>query len=418
MVLRPTLCSMTIEHDLRAVAEAVRARIPELAQNIEHVTAEQVPEMYGKDPVLAETESPSITSALTGIVDGLSGGRRIPERASDAALREARVAAQAGIDLHGLLRTYRIGQSIMWGVILEETMAILDSDERRMPVLKQISDYQYEWNNRVTESVIAAYQAEHDAYFFRSQDRRRRAIVSDILRGIPSDTPELGYNVRTAHLALVAWGRSPEATIRSLAGAMSARHLIVSGTSGTYLAWLGDTAIARTLEERPDAITAMPGTYLALGEVQQGLEGFRLSHRQAWQAYRVSRVRPREVTRYPEIALESLMLKDRQAVRDFMARELGALDEGDSRAEVLRSTLKAYFQSGQNAAATATAIHVHERTVAYRLRSIESRLGVPISARRDELAVALRLSDLLDVADDQVEPGDDDGDTYPIERPI
>lgn len=409
---------MSIEHDLRAVAEAVRGRIQELVASIAHTTAEQVPELYGKDPVLAETESPSITDALTSILDGLSGGRRVPERASEAALREARVAAQAGIDLQKLIRTYRIGQSIMWGVLLEETLAALDSDERRMAVLKQISDYQYAWNDKVTESVIAAYQAEHDAYFLRSQDRKRRAIVSDILRGLPSDTPELGYNVRTTHLALVAWGRSPEANIRAIAAALGARALVVSGTSGTYLAWLGDSNIARSLEERPEAVAAMTDTYLALGEVEQGLEGFRLSHRQAWQAYRVSRLRPRDLTRYPEVALESLMLKDPQAVRDFVARELRVLSEGGSRAEVLRSTLKAYFQSSQNAAATASAIHVHERTVAYRLRSIESHLGVPISARRDELAVALRLSDLIDDPDNQIQARDDVVETEWIEHPI
>lgn len=139
----------------------------------------------------------------------------------------------------------------------------------------------------------------------------------------------------------------------------------------------------------------MPGTFLALGDVGQGIEGFRLSHRQAWQAYRVSRLHPKPIVRYADVALESLLLRDRRAVRDFVKRELAALDETDTRADVLRATLEAYFRCGQNAASTAQAIHVHERTAAYRLRSIESRLGVTISARRDELAVALRLANLL-----------------------
>lgn len=392
---------MSIERDLRTVAEAVRARIPSLIASIEQECSKQVPDIRDKvDPVLAEIETPSIASALASIVDGLAAGRRLPDSASEAALREARALAQAGADLHSLLRTYRIGQSITSDAILEETMRVVDTDQRRMAVLKQASDFLYAWNNKVTESVIATYQAEHDAFFFRSQDRKRRAIVNDILRGVPSDTEHLGYNVRTEHLAVVAWGRSPEANIRALAVALEARHLTVSGTSGSHLGWLGATAIGRALDERPDAIRALPGTYLALGEVEQGLEGFRLSHRQAWQAYRVSRVRPRDVTRYPDIALEALTLKDRQGVRDFVARELGALAEDDSRGGVLQSTLRAYFQSGQNAAATANAIHVHERTVAYRLRSIESRLGSTINARRDELGVALRLADLLNLGDD------------------
>ncbi|PKH38499.1 PucR C-terminal helix-turn-helix domain-containing protein [Nocardioides alpinus] len=392
---------MTIETDLRAVADAVRARIPELVSAIERMSLQEVPEIHEKDdPVLAEAERPSIISALTSIIDGLARGRRPPDRASDAALQEARVAAQAGIDLHSLLRTYRVGQSILWDVILEETLRAVDSDEQRITILRQASDYQYAWNNKVTESVIATYQAEHNAYFFRSQDRKRRAVVSDILRGVPADVQQLGYSLRAGHLAVVAWGRSPEANIRALAVALDARHLTVSGTSGTYLGWLGSSALYRVLEARPESIRSMPETHLALGDVEHGIEGFRLSHRQAWQAYRVGRLRASGVVRYGDVALESLVLKDRQAVHDFVSRELGALHEEDSRGELLKATLQAYFQCGQNAASTAQAIHVHERTVAYRLRSIESRLGVTISDRRDELAVALRLANLFNQASD------------------
>lgn len=388
---------MTIETDLQVVANAVRARIPELVSAIERTSAQEVPEIYEKDdPVYNEAERSSVLSALTSIVDGLAGGRRPPDRPSDAALQEARIAAQAGIDLHSLLRTYRVGQSILWDVILEETLRVVDSDERRMSVLRQASDYQYGWNNKVTEAVIAAYQAEHNAYFFRSQDRKRRAVVSDILRGMPADVQQLGYSLRAEHLAVVAWGRSPEANIRALAVSLDARHLTVSSTSGTYLGWLGSSTLKRVLEERPEAARAMGETHLALGEVAHGVDGFRLSHRQAWQAYRVGKLRSADVVNYSDVALEALMLKDRQAVQDFVSRELGPLhDEDDPRGELLKSTLRAYFRSGQNAASTAQAIHVHERTVAYRLRSIESRLGVTIGARRDELAVALRLADLL-----------------------
>lgn len=387
---------MSIEHDLRTVAEAVRARIPDLAAEIERQVLDQVPESHGKDdPVLAESERPSIMSALTSIVDGLATGRRLPDRATDAALQEARVVAQAGVDLHALLRTYRVGQAVTWNALLEEAIRVIPDDDRRVAVLRQASDYHYAWNDRVTEGVIAAYQAEHNAYFFRSQDRKRRAIVSDLLRGVPTDSEQLGYNLRTEHLALVAWGRAPEVNIRTIAQALDARHLTVSGTSGTVLGWLGGSSIKRILEERPEELRAADGTFLSVGEVARGIEGFRLSHRQAWQAYRVNRIRPTGVLRYDEVALEALVLRDRQAMRDFVSRELRGIDAPEARTDVLRDTLKAYFKAGQNAASAANAIHVHERTVAYRLRSIEQRLGVSINSRRDEIAVALRLAEIL-----------------------
>lgn len=67
----------------------------------------------------------------------------------------------------------------------------------------------------------------------------------------------------------------------------------------------------------------------------------------------------------------------------------------DARSRLLRETLRAYFDAGQNAAAAAAALGVHERTVTYRLRSIEERLGRPLRTRRDELGVALRLAPVV-----------------------
>ncbi|MGH9043820.1 MAG: helix-turn-helix domain-containing protein, partial [Acidimicrobiales bacterium] len=66
---------------------------------------------------------------------------------------------------------------------------------------------------------------------------------------------------------------------------------------------------------------------------------------------------------------------------------------------ILRTTLEAYFASDQNAVSTSHRLHIHERTVSYRLRSIEEWLDTTIASRRDELAISLRLHRLLDAAD-------------------
>jgi DNA-binding PucR family transcriptional regulator len=76
-----------------------------------------------------------------------------------------------------------------------------------------------------------------------------------------------------------------------------------------------------------------------------------------------------------------------------VARELRGLDGADVRSVRLRGTLRAYFASGQNAAAAAAMLGVHEHTVGYRLRTIEERLGRPVTTRRAELEMALRLLD-------------------------
>ena len=78
----------------------------------------------------------------------------------------------------------------------------------------------------------------------------------------------------------------------------------------------------------------------------------------------------------------------------LLARELSGLDADDIRSGRLRQTLREW-RPGQNAAAAAAALGVHEQTVAQRLRTVEERTGRPVAARRAELETALRLRDLL-----------------------
>ena len=54
-----------------------------------------------------------------------------------------------------------------------------------------------------------------------------------------------------------------------------------------------------------------------------------------------------------------------------------------------------WAQSRRDPLPAAAVLGVHDRTVLYRLRSIEDRIGHPISSRRDEIAVALRLARLV-----------------------
>jgi DNA-binding PucR family transcriptional regulator len=102
-----------------------------------------------------------------------------------------------------------------------------------------------------------------------------------------------------------------------------------------------------------------------------------------------------------------------------MERELGPLVAADARTAELRRTVRAYFGVGQNASAAAALLGVHDRTVANRLATVEERLGRPLTRRRDELAVALRIHELLvpqaarddgpDAGDSVVEAGIADG---------
>ena len=100
------------------------------------------------------------------------------------------------------------------------------------------------------------------------------------------------------------------------------------------------------------------------------------------------------MTHYDDVALECVMLADERAARAFVAAELAPLDRGRDGGK-LRETLTAYFASGFNASAAAATLQVNDRTIAYRLNSIEEQLGRSVRARQTELQAAIRLERVL-----------------------
>jgi DNA-binding PucR family transcriptional regulator len=159
--------------------------------------------------------------------------------------------------------------------------------------------------------------------------------------------------------------------------------------------WIGASAIASSWPSVARRTPVPAHTFLALGAPACGAEGFRLSRRQALEAARALRLTGGPLGTYDELSLEALVLRDERAARDFLERELGPLLDHEKRTDVLLGTLRVYADSNWNAASASARLGVHERTVGYRLATIEERLGHPLAARRDEIGVALRLQAAL-----------------------
>jgi hypothetical protein len=208
---------------------------------------------------------------------------------------------------------------------------------------------------------------------------------------------QLGYPLSVAHIGVVAWGREPERAVKELAQALGCVRLMTPGAGRSIWAWLGGSM---RIDPRPECLLAQftppEATYVAVGDVASGVEGFAESHRQALLAYRVAVITGQPIVRYDDIALEALVVQDERLARRFAERALGPLATSDARTATLRKTLRAYFSLGQNASAAGALLRVNDRTVAYRISTIEERLGYPVTRRRDELALALRIHDLFE----------------------
>jgi len=350
------------------------------------------------DPDFVELYRASYAELLQFICKGLDGGTDLAQLELPAAVvAEMRATAALGIELNAVLRVCRIAQRLMLEQAIETAHATIADAALRTTVLRAVSRWLFDYFDWLALRESEVYEHERDL-LVRDRALRRRQVVRDVLDGRALASGALDYELERDHLAVIAWGEEPERALCRLRGATGLDLVEVAGTGSTAWAWLGAGRIGEREVGAASRFVPPMGTHLAIGEPAHGVDGFRLTHRQAWNVYRIIRHAPQPVTLHADVALLTLTLQDPALAREFVHRELGPLAEHDERNAILIETLRAYFAAGQNAASAAAALGVHNRTVLYRLRSIEDRLGYPLGARRDELAVAVRLHPVLPAA--------------------
>jgi hypothetical protein len=392
-----------VDGDVRRVAAWLEDNVEAVTDRLMDRLRDEVPEYFeGVDPVMVDAGRDGAVANLLAIAYGLGRGRSLPDQLPTGVVEEALAVAQEGLPWISLLRTYTIGHASAWEQLTAEVEGWRLEDGARVELLRVVSRYLFGYIDRVTGELAEVYQQERDR-ILRSQERRRTALIRELLAGMPVSEDQLGYRLRVDHLGVVAWGREPEAAATELAHELGCALLIAPGAGRSIWAWLGGRSrIDASAQSMLARFAPVNGTFVACGEVASGADGFARTHRQALLAYRVAVVGGRPMTRYAEVALEALVIQDERLAREFMEGELGPLVLEDARTAELRRTLRAYFGAGGNASAAGALLGVHDRTVAYRLTTIEERIGHPLTKRHDELAVALRIYGLL-----VPEPSDD-----------
>ncbi|MGZ4270976.1 MAG: PucR family transcriptional regulator [Solirubrobacteraceae bacterium] len=386
-----------IDRELSELAGWIEAGLGELVEAVDERQREQVPGyLDGAAPIVDACGREATASILQAIAAGLTSGREAPAHLPPGAVHQAAVAAAEGVPWATVARTHTIAHAVVWErLIAELEQRDLDGD-RRAAVLQVLSRFLFGLVDHITTELSGVYAGERER-LVRDSERRKTALVRDLLAGLPVAPDQLAYELRSEHLGAIAWGADPEAAATSLAAAGDLRLLTVDGPGDVVWAWLGGQPTIGARALRALASAAVPAdTCVALGEPAAGPAGFRATHLQASEAQRVALHRPQPLTRYDHVALEALALQDTRLAREFAVRELGPLAAAEDRAATLRDTLRAYFITGQNASAAAAMLGVHERTVSYRLASAGERLGRPIAQRRDELALALRVLAVLE----------------------
>jgi DNA-binding PucR family transcriptional regulator len=377
------------------LAAELAARRAELVADYTSRLREELPEWSVERPELADTIRVGAGEAIGGELRALAEGT-LPETCPEFDAEGARQCARLGVPLDAVVLQYRLGHAVQWDAWFEIVEGHALSAAHRRELLERGSRFFFAYANRLTRFVVAEYESEHEK-LLRQSEQRRAFLVRELLAGRDIDAAPLGYDLELHHLGVIAWGDAPDAAIGALARTLDRTALVVSADRSASWGWLGGVRpLAARRLSRLNQVQLPEETRLALGDEEQGPEGFRRTHRQAAMARRIGERRPGRLIAYGDVALEALASADRRAAAEFVARELRALDGSDRRSERLRETLAQYFRCGQNAAAAAAALGVHQQTVGQRLRTVEERIGGPVNARRAELEVALRLRDCLD----------------------
>jgi sugar diacid utilization regulator len=245
---------------------------------------------------------------------------------------------------------------------------------------------------RLSELFRRACEREFSRVGGIDDDFRLRAALR-ALEGQWVDPAELGYDLASHHIAVVADTASP---LEDVARRTAWQLLQVRAPDGGVWGWLG--ARTRISEDDLDDLIASQSSRdvtISFGEPAEGIAGFAASHHQALEARAVAAATNRRTVRFADCRLLIAVLRDGDLARGFIDRELGDLDRPSERMRELRETLRAYLEHSQSVSATAALRRRDRKTIERQLRAAEQLIQHRVSDRSDEVLIALRVAEIL-----------------------
>ena len=375
------------------VVERLRARRAEIEEAIFTHVRDGVPDPVG----LADAEyvaglRAAVIAALDYGLTGIELAGELPQPIPSAAIAQARRSARSGVGLDTVLLRYTAGYALLEDFIIQEAE---NGDFVSEPgALRHVLRAHASVLERLTATIAEEYGREHKRTE-RLPEQRRAELVQRLLAGESVDIDELGYDFSAWHLGVIATGTGATKAVRSIQARLDCRLLSVSHGEETVWAWLGGPRrLATAGIERLLMANGLAGVSLTVGEPGEGIEGWRMTHRQAQEALLVALRRPERLVRFADVALLAPWLGDPARARSLVETYLSPLDRLRDGGHALRQTLHAYFAAGHNVNATAAALEVDRSTVRRRIRTVEEALGCPLDRRQAELEVAMRLEEL------------------------
>jgi DNA-binding PucR family transcriptional regulator len=385
------------------LAARLEARRERLAQDVLARVDEEMPGFLDEDDRRVGVQ------AVGGlIVDFASTLRvldaRLDARAPLAAVAFTRRLARRGASLAEILRAYRLGQEIVFGHLMDLAREIPDP-QRRLATATTLGTGSFRYADALVSDLVRIYEEEREASL-RGAAARRLALIDELLAGAPTSLAQaevvLGRRLRGSHRALLAWAAEASTPDDAAAGAVrdaaaalaTDRPLLIDVPGGELTAWF--TPAPRADFDTARSALQQAGLRATLGEPGQDLAGFVRTKRQADLARVLANLGKGVLTRYADVALASLLMRDPEAARAFAGEQLGPLAAPTRHATTLRQTLDAYLNAGHDQSRAASVLGVHRNTIATHVRDAEAQLGYAVTDRAAELHAALLVRALED----------------------
>jgi PucR C-terminal helix-turn-helix domain len=330
----------------------------------------------------------AIAAALDCAFEVLEG--RSPDTVSipPALLLQARLAARVGVSPEAVVRRYTAGHTLFNTALVEQSVG----NELTPQWLTRLLAEQGALLDRVLVLVSEEFRLEAARREAGSrQDQLVRKLLADQLVG----TAELSYELDAWHIGVVASGPEAAPVLKGLAKQLDRRTLFLACGEETVWAWFGGHRRIGSDEVVQAASPRLPaGAFLAVGEPEQGLLGWRLTNRQARALLPLVRRVQGDVLRYADYALLASMVQDDLLTQSMHKLYLAPLESERDGGKELHRTLSAYFASHRNVTSAATVLGVQRKTVSTRLERVEDLIGRPLSSCFLEIEAAVLMATL------------------------
>jgi hypothetical protein len=349
-----------------------------------------------------ETTDQNVGAILSTLAFGVPATATEPPHGARKLMKHS--IAGAG-DITVLLRAYRYGHELLWKLWSEYVIEQLGASDVLSEVLVHSSQHMFTFIDQSCEHLVSTYREEFGGISSPSSPHAPIDIVQELLSEKRVDdyaaSRQLQFDIRAHHVAVVLTPLHRAADLRSAIDGLRQLGndmLTVPVGDGTWWAWC-------SWPERPDqrklaefAALELAGVLVGMGEPGTGRKGFRRSHYQAREADKVARLGgdPRAgVVRHSSVEFAAVLCASPERARRFARDRLGKLQGNDETSERLRETVLAYLSNGCNKLQTGEQLHVHYKTVTYRLAQAAAALGRPLDENIIELAAALLIEQTL-----------------------